>query len=164
MSAKGKIARIPFELRQELNRRLRNGAPAGDLVAWLNELPAVKTALAECDFGGVDHRAEILPANLSEWTRENGPYAKWLADQESVEKVERLAEFSLRLAQVTGGSVTKVGVAKAAADVMLALEGAAPAVGQGSDGPQSGGGFDNPGADGPRTDGGSGEEDETGGG
>jgi hypothetical protein len=40
MTRTGKIARLPRELRDELNRRLREGEPGIRLVEWLNSLGA----------------------------------------------------------------------------------------------------------------------------
>ncbi len=62
MTRIGKIARLPHALRETLNRRLQDGEPGTELVAWLNGLPAVKQALAK-DFGG----RPITEQNLSEW-------------------------------------------------------------------------------------------------
>ncbi len=62
MTRIGKIARLPHELREELNRRLQDGEPGAELVGWLNELPEVQTVLAE-HFAG----RPITEQNLSEW-------------------------------------------------------------------------------------------------
>ena len=41
MTRHGKIARLPLEVREELNRRLENGEPGDRLVEWLNGMPAL---------------------------------------------------------------------------------------------------------------------------
>ena len=65
MSARrGKVARLPVAVREEVNRRLQNGVPGQELVAWLNGLPEVK-ALLESQFGGVP----VSEKNLSGWRR-----------------------------------------------------------------------------------------------
>jgi len=64
ISRRGKIARLPRQVREELNRRLQNGVPGRELVGWLNGLPEVKAVL-EGQFGGVP----ISEKNLSEWRR-----------------------------------------------------------------------------------------------
>ena len=51
---RGKIARLPLAVREELNSRLRNGEPGKDLVLWLNSLPAVQEVLA-AQFQGETH-------------------------------------------------------------------------------------------------------------
>ncbi|HXE43262.1 MAG TPA: hypothetical protein VN516_09580 [Candidatus Baltobacteraceae bacterium] len=43
----GKIARLPGPIRNELNRRIHNGALGRELVPWLNALPEVQTVLAQ---------------------------------------------------------------------------------------------------------------------
>src|SRR5713101_7111978 len=42
MSHKGKIARLPLAIREQLNRRLQDGEIGRDLVVWLNSAPAVQ--------------------------------------------------------------------------------------------------------------------------
>ena len=55
MARNGKIARLPRDLRDELNRRLQDGKQGGPLLVWLNALPTVLAVLAR-DFGGVRHQ------------------------------------------------------------------------------------------------------------
>jgi hypothetical protein len=47
----GKIARLSRELRDKLNRRIRDGEKGTCLIAWLNGLPEVQ-AMLDRDFGG----------------------------------------------------------------------------------------------------------------
>ena len=61
-SRKGKIARLPKTIRDELNQRLADGESGRRLIAWLNSLPEVDAVL-DREFGG---RA-ISEQNLSEW-------------------------------------------------------------------------------------------------
>ena len=75
---RGKIARLPLAVRQELNTRLRNGEEAKQLVLWLNSLPAVQEVLA-AQFQG----KPIAECNLSRWRA--GGYADWLLEQMSPE-------------------------------------------------------------------------------
>src|SRR5450432_2553556 len=82
---KGKIARLPRPVRQELNRRLDEGEPGKKLVVWLNGLPEVQTIVA-AEFGGKAIRAQ----NLSEWKQ--GGYLDWKAQQEALEIAGRLGE------------------------------------------------------------------------
>jgi len=51
MTRTGKIARVPLDVREELNRRLQNGEKGRKLILWLYQLPEVERVLAE-DFGG----------------------------------------------------------------------------------------------------------------
>ncbi len=84
MTRIGKIARLPHELREELNRRLQDGEPGAELVGWLNDQPEVQTVLAE-HFAG----RPITEQNLSEWKQ--GGYGDWLAHQQALEAVGRIA-------------------------------------------------------------------------
>ncbi|SPE59602.1 hypothetical protein SBV1_3350003 [Verrucomicrobia bacterium] len=61
---KGKIARLPHEIRERLNGRLQNGEPGKPLAEWLNSLPEVRAILA-AEFGG----KRVREQNLSEWKR-----------------------------------------------------------------------------------------------
>jgi hypothetical protein len=71
MTRTGKIARLPREIREQLNRRLQDGEPGKKLVEWLNSLPEVKAAL-NTQFGG----RRVSEQNLSEWKA--GGYRDWL--------------------------------------------------------------------------------------
>src|ERR1700745_2413554 len=84
MTRIGKIARLPRNVREELNRRLEDGEEGASLVAWLNSLPAVKKLLA-ARFGD----RPVSEQNLSAWRQ--GGYQDWLAHQEIVAQVEQLA-------------------------------------------------------------------------
>jgi len=68
--ATGKIARLPREIREQLNQRLDGGEPGNRLVAWLNELPEVRALLA-AEFGG----GVIKEQNLSNWKQ--GGFRDW---------------------------------------------------------------------------------------
>ena len=83
----GKIARLPKEIREQLNHRLENGWQGKKLVNWLNALPEVKQVLRE-EF----HGRAISGQNLSQW-REGG-YADWLRHQETQGQIRWLVERS----------------------------------------------------------------------
>lgn len=88
---RGKIARLPFATREEINRRLLENEEARDLLAWLN---------AEQKLSGA---SAITPQNLSEWR--SGGFADWLEKRERVEKTKSLAEYCYRIADAGGGSM-----------------------------------------------------------
>ena len=92
ISRRGKIARLPREVRDKLNRRLDNGEPGSRLVKWLNASPKVRAVLA-AEFGGIPIREQ----NLSEWRQ--GGYREWLAQQESFETAGRMAADAAELQQ-----------------------------------------------------------------
>jgi hypothetical protein len=83
LTRNGKIARLPDDLREELNRRLLNGERGNKLVVWLNSQPEVQAVMAE-EFDG----SAIRPQNLSEWKQ--GGYADWLRQQEALKMLKQL--------------------------------------------------------------------------
>ncbi len=96
MKRTGKIARLPHQLRDQLNQRLHNGEPGVDLIKWLNSLPEVQAILAE-HFNGVP----ISPQNLSEWN--NGGFLDWLTTQELLEDAREFAANTAELPGFTDG-------------------------------------------------------------
>jgi hypothetical protein len=62
MARKGKIARLPLVVRDEVNRHLKNGRPAKKIVDWLNSLPEVQQVTKD-EFDG----DPINEMNLSNW-------------------------------------------------------------------------------------------------
>jgi hypothetical protein len=95
MTRNGKIARLPYSIRDLLNRRLHNGEQGTKLMKWLNGLLEVQEVLAE-EFGG----RPISEQNLSEWKR--GGFEDWLRHQETREWVQKLADESADLEEVAG--------------------------------------------------------------
>ena len=95
MTRNGKIARLSRSVREELNRRLRDGEQGKRLVAWLNALPNVQEVLAE-EFCG----RPISEQNLSEWKQ--GGFEDWLRHQEAREWVRKLADESADLKEIAG--------------------------------------------------------------
>lgn len=121
MSAKGKIGRLPFELRQQINLRMRDGIPDVDILEWLNSQNEVKVALQNARFGGSRQAGvQVTPQNLSEYR--TGSYQEWLAEQGRIDRVKTMAEFSVRLADAAGGDVNSPAVSIAAGKIMEALE------------------------------------------
>jgi len=84
MARSGKIARLPREICEELNRRMRDNEPGGQSLAWLNGLPEVRHVLAS-DFGG----SSISKQNLYEWRI--GGYKNWLQQQEVLDMARQLS-------------------------------------------------------------------------
>ena len=76
MTRTGKIARLPNDLRDQLNRRLRDGEKGKTLLKWLNALPEVRAVLA-AEF----NRQPINPTNLTEWKQ--GGHRDWLVSQDA---------------------------------------------------------------------------------
>jgi hypothetical protein len=99
MARVGKIARLPLDTREELNRRLANGELGSSLLRWLNELPAVRDMLDYC-FGG----AAITKQNLSEWRR--GGFREWKMRLEFFSDPEKVAAQAQEIREVSGDKLT----------------------------------------------------------
>jgi hypothetical protein len=95
MTRLGKIARLPRELREELNARLHHGEEGKELVAWLNWPPGAQAVLA-AKFCG----RPISPQNLSEWKK--GGYEDWLRHQENRAYASMLTEMAQDLEEKAG--------------------------------------------------------------
>jgi hypothetical protein len=80
----GKIARLPNDIREQVNRRLLDGQATADLLPWLNNLPAVKEILV-AKFRG----DPIKRQNIDSWRRTG--YRLWLHEEQSTLRLQRLA-------------------------------------------------------------------------
>lgn len=98
MTGNGKIARLPRDLRHQLNRRMADGEPGIRLVEWLNSLPEVQRVLVS-DFGG----REISEQNLSEWKLRG--HQEWLARQEMLTCARELAGDAAEISEAAEGSL-----------------------------------------------------------
>ena len=112
----GKIARLPRNTRDELNRRIDNGEMGVRLVEWLNSLPEVKKVL-ETDFEG----REISEQNLTEW-KANG-YLAWQTQQDARARARELKVNAAELAAESGGELTHSLAILIAAHYAAALDG-----------------------------------------
>ena len=98
MKRTGKIARLPYQTRQELNRRLTDNEPGDPLIAWLNARPEVQTVLREQFEGN-----PITKQNLSEWR--TGGFAIWALQQEVFGDALEAEEASDELDAVTNSGL-----------------------------------------------------------
>src|ERR1700722_11696466 len=96
MSRTGKIARLPKEIREQLNHRLEDGETGGELASWLNGLPECQEMLAE-KFGG----RPINEGNISEWRL--GGYEDWQRGGAARERLQGLLERAETLDDVADG-------------------------------------------------------------
>jgi len=80
MARRGKIARLPQTIREQINRRLQNGEEGQQVAEWLNTLPEV-AALMKAEFDG----QPINEPNLSHW--KVGGYCEWEEQQEALEVI-----------------------------------------------------------------------------
>lgn len=122
MARKGKIARLPQEVRDRVCLLMADGTPDARILAALNADPTVLAALAQYQGGGVKARPTITEGNLSEWRQ--GGYQDWLGDQSKVRRVRVLAEYAQRMADADNGSAGAGAVAVAAGKLFERLEGA----------------------------------------
>jgi hypothetical protein len=91
---KGKIARLPRDVRNQVSRRLDDGEEGDTLLEWLNGLPEVKELCAE-QFQSVP----VSKQNLSEFKQ--GAHQAWVRSREACELVEHLAEQADDLGNTT---------------------------------------------------------------
>ena len=101
MARIGKIARLPRSIRDELNRRLENGAQGKQLIVWLNQNPEVQAVLA-AEFAGRPLNAQ----NLTEWKQ--GGFREWQQQQEELELARELAAHAGMLATVSKAPLSDV--------------------------------------------------------
>lgn len=111
----GKIARLPAAIREQINLRLLDGQSGSKLLPWLNALPEVIKILEE-DAEGL----RVSDANLSKWR--HGGYADWLSRRERLERTKDLADWSIKIAQASGGNLTEGGAAILSGQVLEVLE------------------------------------------
>jgi hypothetical protein len=92
MSRNGKIARLPEQIREQVNRRLQDGENGADIITWLNAMDEVKTVLAH---GFEGH--EISKSNLSDWRR--GGFRDWQGQQSAMAEARRVMAEGAELAE-----------------------------------------------------------------
>ena len=85
MTRNGKIARMPYGIREALNRRLRDGKSGPAVLKWLNEQEECLEVLDD-EF----ESRPITKQNLSEWKQ--GGYMDWVRKEETRERVHVLME------------------------------------------------------------------------
>ena len=94
MTRRGKIARLPQPIREQINHRLENGAEGKQIAEWLNTLPEVVSLMA-AEFDN----QPINENNLSNWKL--GGYRDWQEQQEALEAVRRFGADAAELSQAT---------------------------------------------------------------
>jgi hypothetical protein len=109
---RGKIARLPRDVRDQLNIRLDDGQEADDILPWLNALPEVQKVITE-RFNGVG----VSPQNLSAWRQ--GGFQEWLLHHQLLDTAAHVRE-NLQEMGDTLGYVSSEDVPLAIADQMLA--------------------------------------------
>ena len=88
---RSKIARLPFNIREELNHQIMDNVPTKDILRWLNSDPMVRHYMER-----LFQNRFITDQNLSEWRQ--GAYQEWLDYRSCVEDVRDLSEQAARAA------------------------------------------------------------------
>jgi hypothetical protein len=99
MTRNEKIARLPRDIRNQLNRRLQYGEPGNCLVEWLNSLPEARSARSP-----KDGESPFSEQDLSEWKATG--HCDWLAQQAALEQVRQLSADVAELKQAGDGALT----------------------------------------------------------
>jgi hypothetical protein len=107
----GKIARLPEDIREQLNKRLLDGLGGNEILAWLNDLPAVKEILA-AQFSGVPVNHE----NLSNW-RHSG-YERWRRHQ----RTQDLRKYAADITKAADGQFAPAAAAVASGKIFEFLD------------------------------------------
>jgi hypothetical protein len=108
---RGKIARLPRAVREQLNIRLDDGQEAAEILPWLNDLPEVRQILTQ-HFNGTP----ISPQNLSAWRQ--GGFHEWLLHRELLDSASHMREHVEELQDVLN-SESSDGIPHAVADFMV---------------------------------------------
>jgi hypothetical protein len=111
----GKIARLPREVRDQLNCRLHDGELQSRLVDWLNSLPEVQAVL-KADF----EDRPISEQNLSEWKQ--GGYRDWVLQQEALDLVRHMDADADELNQASKIRLTDLLAQRLAARYVIAAQ------------------------------------------
>jgi hypothetical protein len=115
MTRRGKIARLPHPIREQINRRLQNGDEGQKIAEWLNRLPKVRAVL-KAEFDG----QPINENNLSNWKL--GGFRDWEAQQEALAAVRQFGADAAELTQAAGGQLADQLAVCLAARIAVALQ------------------------------------------
>jgi hypothetical protein len=89
-AGRGKIARLPDDVREQLNQRLLDGHSASAILPWLNGLAPVKEVLA-AQFAS----EPVTAQNLSNWRI--GGFQHWLRDQKDLSQIKKFGDHAAGL-------------------------------------------------------------------
>jgi len=120
MTRNGKIARLPNQIREQINERLRDGVAAKDILPWLNDLPEVKAILA-----AKFQDQQITEDNISQWR--NGGYCDWENQNLQKAAVSRLSEEAAAIQSAGRKDIAEQLTICVLAKLALALQAHAPA-------------------------------------
>lgn len=86
---RGKIARLPYNIREQVNQRLRDGYTYASIAKWLQS-------------SGYD----VSEDNVRNWHNGHGNmsgYQEWLREQERIAELERRREWAMQIVQAGAG-------------------------------------------------------------
>jgi uncharacterized protein YdaU (DUF1376 family) len=109
---RGKIARLPRAVREQINVLLDDGLEAAEILPWLNDLPHVRQIITE-RFNGVP----VSEQNLSGWRQ--GGFQEWLLHRELLDSASHSREDVEELNE-TLASDSPDGIPHPLADFMVA--------------------------------------------
>src|SRR5665213_717816 len=95
MTRRGKIARLPIKIREQINTRLENGEEGIHILEWLDKLPET-TEIIDSEFDGLP----INDTTMSNWTL--GGFRDWVTHQESLDAVRRVSADAAELIKEGG--------------------------------------------------------------
>ena len=111
----GKIARLPYDIRKELNQRMRDGEPGDKLAAWLNGNPTVQAILVT-QFQG----HPIQKQNLSQWRM--GGHQDYLKEEQTRQELKTFLEEIKGLQEAAPDGLTDQVAFFLAAQIALELQ------------------------------------------
>jgi len=114
VTRRGKIARLPLAIREEVNRRLLEGEPYKMICRWLNALPETLSVLDSFGEQPIDEK------NMSDWKA--GGYADWLHRRESIAQTRELSKYAVEFAKASGGNLTEGAAAILSGKILEVLE------------------------------------------
>lgn len=103
---RGKISRLPRQIRDEICTRLEDGEEGHLILSWLNNLPEVKVPLTH--------------QNLSAW-RASG-YVFWAEEQRKIEATRQRAEYAMSLAAAGGNNISNAAATIVAGSLLELVE------------------------------------------
>ena len=112
----GKIARLPDDIREQLNQRIFDGQGGREILEWLNALPVVKEILA-AHFSGFPVNHE----NFSNW-RHSG-YERWFRHQ----RTQNLRKYAADITKAADGQFAPAAAAVASGKIFEFLDSATTA-------------------------------------
>jgi len=95
MTRRGKIARLPHPIRDQINQRLQNGEEGKHIAEWINTLPEVRSLMA-AEFDS----QPVSEANLSKWKL--GGYRDWEEQKAALQAALLFHREAAQLSQAGG--------------------------------------------------------------